>query len=909
MQKILRKRIGRDFKENLFRYLALGLLIILCMYMVVSLIGAADTIISGTGEEAQKNKMEDGEFTTFVPLDKQEEESLTDKGITLEKMFYLDYELDDDSVIRVFQNRNNINMIALDEGRLAEKEDEAVLEKRYAGEHDLVVGDKIKINGMEFSITGIGSVPDYEAPFKEMSDSTVDSMQFGLAFVTADAYDICKDAGGSKQSEEYVYAYRLNGKMTDEKLKNEIKKLEFKPEEVSDTYFQDYWEETAGKRDEISDGISELADGAKELQDGLEELDGHGDDLDDGAAEVFSAYLEEANKGFKDYGLKKELTEENFEDALADLKNSSDNAIFRLKITSIEEQLKALKDYKDGTAEYTDGVEEAADGATELTDGVKELKDETDELLDEYFSVDVENLTQFVTAADNPRIGAAADDQVINKIGGLVAGVIIMILFTYVISVFVVHGIEKESTVIGALYALGVKKTDLLLHYLTLPVVVTVVASVIGTLLGFSSFGIDVQMQDCYEYFSMPALSTAYSPYLLGYGLVMPFAAAVLVNWLVIRRKLSKPVLSLMKKEQKSGRIGRINLGNMSFIGKFRVRQMLRELRTGFTVIFGMFVSLLILMLGVDCYVLCKNISVENKADTKYEYMYTYKYPEEEAPEGGTACFAKSLKKERFGYNLDVTVLGIEKDNPYFDAEVEKGKNKVILSSAAAQKYGLSTGDKLILTDEEENMDYAFTVVGETQFSTGLYAFMDIESMRELFGESDDYYNVVFSDKELDIPAGRLYSVTSRGEIEKASDIFVSKMMPMVYMMVGVSALIFCVVMYLMMKVMIDRSAFGISLVKIFGYRMKEIKKLYLNGNFYIVAIGAAICVPLSKTAMDAMYPVLVSNVACGMNLHFSLPLYGGIYLAVLALYFVINAMLVRQLKKVTPAEILKNRE
>ena len=42
MQKVLRKRIWRDFKSNLPRYLALSLLIILAMYLVVSLVGAAE---------------------------------------------------------------------------------------------------------------------------------------------------------------------------------------------------------------------------------------------------------------------------------------------------------------------------------------------------------------------------------------------------------------------------------------------------------------------------------------------------------------------------------------------------------------------------------------------------------------------------------------------------------------------------------------------------------------------------------------------------------------------------------------------------------------------------------------------------------------------------------------------------
>lgn len=60
MQKILRKRILRDLRENLFRYLALGFLIILGMYMVISLVAAAETVITGTTEAAKENRVEEG---------------------------------------------------------------------------------------------------------------------------------------------------------------------------------------------------------------------------------------------------------------------------------------------------------------------------------------------------------------------------------------------------------------------------------------------------------------------------------------------------------------------------------------------------------------------------------------------------------------------------------------------------------------------------------------------------------------------------------------------------------------------------------------------------------------------------------------------------------------------------------
>ena len=48
MQRILSKRVLRDIRENLLRYLALFFLVALVMYMVVAIVGAAETIMQGT---------------------------------------------------------------------------------------------------------------------------------------------------------------------------------------------------------------------------------------------------------------------------------------------------------------------------------------------------------------------------------------------------------------------------------------------------------------------------------------------------------------------------------------------------------------------------------------------------------------------------------------------------------------------------------------------------------------------------------------------------------------------------------------------------------------------------------------------------------------------------------------------
>jgi len=149
-----------------------------------------------------------------------------------------------------------------------------------------------------------------------------------------------------------------------------------------------------------------------------------------------------------------------------------------------------------------------------------------------------------------------------------------------------------------------------------------------------------------------------------------------------------------------------------------------------------------------------------------------------------------------------------------------------------------------------------------------------------------------------------------KDSIKKSAGVFVDHMRTLIYTLAIASAVIFAMVMYLMMKTMVDRSSFNISIVKVFGYRNKEVRKMYLDGNFYVVAIGALISIPLTKLIMNIVYPAyLVGNVGVGISQSFPWYVYAGIYIAILVLYFIINNILIFRIRKVTPAEVLKNRE
>ena len=806
------------------------------MYLVVSLVGAAETIIRGSENADSRQCVEDGDFSLFVPMKDEEMEDLEADGVTLEPQFYMDYEIDEDHTIRIFANRDEVNRIDLVKGTLAEKENELVVERQFAEKNDISAGDVITFGGREFTVTGIGTTPDYDNVLKSLGDTGCDCLHFGTGFVAADVYDTLRAEEKSIKSEEYYYAYRLNGAMTDDELKDRLEKLEFTSGDVEDPFFQEYWDRTMGKKDDLTDGIQELLDGAKEL--------------------------------------------------------------------------KELKAFEDGIIEYTDGTKEAEDGSNELLDGIQELKDETDDMIDDIFSEDAQNLMTFVKAGDNARIQAASGDQELYRSVGTIAGAILLILISYVLSVFVVHSIDQESAVIGALYALGVKRKNLMAHYVTLPTVITFVSGLIGTLLGYSSLGVPIQMQDCYNYYSLPDLDVIYMPYLFIYGIVVPPVISIIVNSLVIRKRLSKPVLTMIRNEQKVGNGKDIKLGNMSFMNLFKIRQMLRESRTGFTVVFGMFVSLLLAMMSLEIYTYCANVNRDYVNDTKYEYMYTYKYPTEEVPEGGYEAYAKTLKKKIYGYNFDITVMGLTENNPFFDVDLSDSSSKVAISSSIAYKYGLDVGDTLTLKDDEADKIYAFEIASVAQYAPSFMVFMPYDKALELFDEPEDYFNVVFSDHALDVETGRLYATTTKTDVKKAAGIFSDIMQGMILTIGGVSVLIFIVVMYLMMKVMIDRSSFNIALIKIFGYRNKEVKKMYLDGNFYIITIGALISIPLTKWIMDVAYePAFVPNIACGIDKSFPFWMYLAIFAGILILYFIINHLLIRRIRKMVPAEVLKNRE
>jgi len=108
---------------------------------------------------------------------------------------------------------------------------------------------------------------------------------------------------------------------------------------------------------------------------------------------------------------------------------------------------------------------------------------------------------------------------------------------------------------------------------------------------------------------------------------------------------------------------------------------------------------------------------------------------------------------------------------------------------------------------------------------------------------------------------------------------------------------------------MVDHAAGSIALFRLFGYRKRELNALFLNGNTLLIALGVLVSIPLSKRIMDAMYPYLVSNVACAMDLRFDPWIYIALFAGCMLIYALIHTLLGRRIQRIEPNEVLKDRE
>ena len=200
MKSPLRKRLPRELKSEIGKYLVVLILMIATIGFVSGFLVADGSMLKAYNEGFEKYKIEDGNFRVKKKITKSQRENIEKNGVTLYENFYLEEALDNGSTMRIFKNREEVNLVCLMEGKLPEKAGEMAIDRMYADNNGISVGDILKSGSKEWEVTGFVALSDYSCLFQNNNDSMFDAVKFGVSIVTPEEFE-------SLDQEKLQYSY------------------------------------------------------------------------------------------------------------------------------------------------------------------------------------------------------------------------------------------------------------------------------------------------------------------------------------------------------------------------------------------------------------------------------------------------------------------------------------------------------------------------------------------------------------------------------------------------------------------------------------------------------------------------------------------------------------------------------
>ena len=188
MKNPLRKRFFRELREEIGKYLVVFILMAATIGFVSGFLVADGSMLTAYNNSFQKYNIEDGKFETEEKIYKNQQEDIEKKGVTLYENFYVEKALLNGTTLRIFKNRTEVDKVCLMKGRLPEKAGEIAIDRMYADNNKLSVGDSLQSGKRKWKITGLVALSDYSALFQNNNDTMFDAVKFGAAVVTEEEF-------------------------------------------------------------------------------------------------------------------------------------------------------------------------------------------------------------------------------------------------------------------------------------------------------------------------------------------------------------------------------------------------------------------------------------------------------------------------------------------------------------------------------------------------------------------------------------------------------------------------------------------------------------------------------------------------------------------------------------------------
>ncbi|MCI5919914.1 MAG: ABC transporter permease [Roseburia sp.] len=212
MKNPMNRRYLRELRDDFGKYVVLFLFMAGMIALVSGFLVSNDSMQASYEESFTKYNIEDGNFELSEEADETLLDTLEKEDLTIYKNYYLEEETKEvDSTLRIFINREKINKACLMEGAFPTEKNEIAIDRMYADNNELKVGDTITIQNQKMKITGLVALSDYSALFSNNSDMMFDAMKFGVAVVTEEGF-----AQFSEDNLHYSYSWFYDEKPEDD---------------------------------------------------------------------------------------------------------------------------------------------------------------------------------------------------------------------------------------------------------------------------------------------------------------------------------------------------------------------------------------------------------------------------------------------------------------------------------------------------------------------------------------------------------------------------------------------------------------------------------------------------------------------------------------------------------------------
>ncbi len=515
-------------------------------------------------------------------------------------------------------------------------------------------------------------------------------------------------------------------------------------------------------------------------------------------------------------------------------------------------------------------------------------------------------IKDFVSRQDNQAIQFTGNDMGGDSVMMHALLYIVMVVLSFAFAVTIRSTIEQEASVIGTLRASGYTKGELLAHYIALPLIITAAGAIAGNIIGYT--GMKYLVADMYYHsYSLPTYKTLWNADAFLSTTVIPVIIILLINLLIIGYSLSLSPLKFIRRDLSRRKKKRaVKLPDWKFLSRFRARVILQNIPAYCILFFGIFLASVLLMFGMMFSPLLSHFKDQVVASKFSEYQYILKAPLPTETPGAEKYCVTTLEND---HEEEITIYGIQENSSYLKDE-SFSSGEIFLSEGYMEKYSVKNHSTVTLHDKYSGKEYDFKISDKYDYPPTLCIFMNMDDFNEMFGNDEEYFSGYFTNEKItDIDDTMVASVITEHDLTVMADQLEDSLGMIFPMIGGFAMIVYLLMIYLLAKIIVEKNASSISMIKILGYSDKEASRLYNRATSIVVIVSLLLSIALCFIVIKMIYYTMMMEYSGWLTFWIApwtapaMLLIGGVC------YTAVSFILLRKIKKIPLSQALKNME